>query len=234
MADAPKLANILAGYGEGYVSPALSGDSEIYDTSNVLARMLTDSALTRGARGLAETIRSASVPNNILAGGLDSGANWLDWTPEPGRDTATPLGAAAMYAPFALRAAAPRAMGAPTEWPTQAAVRVGDRTFTGNSHYDAMLDAEAKLGPQIWTEASKKQIASGAIDDGFLTNTGRYVSREEAGRMLDTNNQTRHYQTWLGNPKKGKNGLISEALDAYDPKTGREAVNPADITKLYE
>ncbi len=108
------------------------------------------------------------------------------------------------------------------EWPTQAAVRVGDRTFTGNSHFDAMQAAEAELGPQVWTQASKKQIASGGLDDGYITNLGNYVPRHVGGRMLDELNQTRHYRTWRGEDKKGKDNLLSEALELYNPKTGRE------------
>ena len=103
------------------------------------------------------------------------------------------------------------------EWPTQAAVRIGDRTFTGSSHFVAVQKAQTALGEDIFVRA-----AGSTAMDGFLTNSGRYVSREEAGRMLDARNQTRHYKTWLGNDKKGKNNLLSEALELYDPKTGRE------------
>ncbi len=115
-----------------------------------------------------------------------------------------------------------RPITSPGEWPTHAAIRVGDRTFTGNSHFDAMQAAEAELGPQVWTQASKKQIASGGLDDGYITNLGNYVPRHVGGRMLDELNQTRHYRTWRGEDKKGKDNLLSEALELYNPKTGRE------------
>ena len=58
----------------------------------------SDTALTRGMRGLAGTIRQDSTPDNVLAGGLDTAANWFDLRPEPGRDTLAPLGAATISA----------------------------------------------------------------------------------------------------------------------------------------
>ena len=109
---------------------------------------------------------------------------------------------------------APNALG---EWPTRAAVRIGERTFTADSHFAAIEKAQAALGNDALARAG-----SAVATDGFLTSAGRYVSREEAGRMLDALNQTRHYKTWLGNDKKGKAGLLSEALELYDPKTGRD------------
>jgi hypothetical protein len=120
------------------------------------------------------------------------------------------------YAPLALRARGATAPTAVVEWPTRAAVRIGGRTFAGDSHFDAIAQAQALLGENALARGT--DVAT----DGFLTNAGRYVSREEAGRMLDAVNQTRHYKTWLGNEKKGKAGLLSEALELYDPRTGRE------------
>jgi hypothetical protein len=108
-----------------------------------------------------------------------------------------------------------RAPVPPPEWPTHAAVRIGDRMFTGTSHLDAVMKAQEALG--------ENALSSGNVaTDGFLTNAGRYISREEAGRMLDDHNQSRHYRTWLGNDKRGKANLLSEALELYDPVTGRE------------
>jgi len=107
------------------------------------------------------------------------------------------------------------------EWPTTAAVRIGDRVFTGDSHFDAVTKAQAALGEDV----THRLLSGGGNTvalDGFITNTGRYVSREEAGRMLDGLNDTRHYKTWFGNDRKGEAGLSSEALELYDPKTGRE------------
>lgn len=54
----------------------------------------TESSLTQGMRGVARNIRGDSTSDNVLAGGIDTAANWLDWAPEPGADTLAPLGAA--------------------------------------------------------------------------------------------------------------------------------------------
>ena len=108
--DPNSLADVLANYGEGYRNPALTSDSEIYDTSNVLARMQQGSGMTHGMRGLAELLsQGAVVPEGarshllpfILkagAGGLNTAANWLDWRPRIGPDTLAPLGLAAFGA----------------------------------------------------------------------------------------------------------------------------------------
>lgn len=117
MADRPwdnVLANVLASYGQDYQSPALAGDSEVYDTSNVLGRMPQRNATTEGMRSLAEVLQQASRPDNILAGGLNSAANWLDQRPEVGKDTASPLGVAAMgsVAPMAAGSMGPRTLDA--------------------------------------------------------------------------------------------------------------------------
>ena len=121
------------------------------------------------------------------------------------------------YAPLAFPLPPLARVPIPGEWPTSAAIRIGDRTFTGNSHFDALGKAQTALGENVLS-----QPGANAAIDGFLTNKGRYVSREEAGRLLDALNQTCHYKTWLGDDKKGKAGLLSEALELYDPMTGRE------------
>jgi hypothetical protein len=125
-----------------------------------------------------------------------------------------------------VRASAPRqpmaATAAAAEWPTNAAVRIGDRIFTGDSHFDAVTKAQAALGEDV----AHRLLSSGGNTvalDGFLTNKGRYVSREEAGRMLDAHNQSNHYTShWLtGRQKTGLDSLVSEALESYNLKTGR-------------
>lgn len=106
----------------------------------------------------------------------------------------------------------------PSEWPTQAAVRIGDKTFTGSSHFDAVTKAQAALG-----DAAFDKAMGSASMDGFVTSAGRYVGREEAGRMLDQRNQTNHFSTTMfGRERKGKDSLLSEALDLYDVRTGQE------------
>jgi len=58
-----------------------------------------------------------------------------------------------------------------------AAINVGGRIFKGPTHLDAMQSAERALGIPF------DQMEHGPILDGFVTNTGRYVSRWEAADL---------------------------------------------------
>ncbi len=108
-------------------------------------------------------------------------------------------------------------MAGPAEWPVHAAVKLGDQTFTGPSHMHAINAASDRLGNAA---VDALLLKSGNSADGFVTNTGRYVTREEAGQLADQHNATRHYQTIFGNPRQGKDAFLSEALELYDPRTG--------------
>lgn len=56
----------------------------------------------------------------------------------------------------------------------EAALNVEGRIFTGRTHSDAIRDAERTLGIPF------EQMRQGPILDGFVTSSGRYVSRWEA------------------------------------------------------
>lgn len=60
-----------------------------------------------------------------------------------------------------------------SEFISAAAVRFTDHIAVGACHFDALMNLEKSLGPIFET------IQNG-IDEGFLTNTNRFVSREEA------------------------------------------------------
>lgn len=62
------------------------------------------------------------------------------------------------------------------ELPTAAAIRLGDKIFTGKTHAAALMDADL-------TTVQASVFDSGAISDGFLTNFGRFVSRDEAAGL---------------------------------------------------
>src|SRR5262249_40553471 len=80
----------------------------------------------------------------------------------------------------------------PVERPIQAAVRFRGITYTGTHHGEAIERAEAEHGPRVYESAK----------DGFLTDRGRFVGREEAGRMLDDLNGTQDYRgAWFGKDK---------------------------------
>lgn len=54
------------------------------------------------------------------------------------------------------------------------AVKYGDEIFRGNRHHDCFLSARYKLGDEIKIRQEMQ---------GFITSTGRYVSREEAMKI---------------------------------------------------
>lgn len=92
--------------------------------------------------------------------------------------------------PFALNLMRPGAApAAAPETITGAAVKLGDRIFTGPHHVAALEEAEKALGPDVgldWVNAKH----AGADPDGFITSTGRFVSRDEAAKIAQANGTT--------------------------------------------
>jgi len=85
-----------------------------------------------------------------------------------------------------------------------AAVEMKDgRIYKGKTHFDIVKDM------------TDEQIGSGIRNDGFVTSSGRFVSREEAMNIMRFNDQER---TPLYNPKRGY--LTSEDVfkEAYDER----------------
>lgn len=101
---ANEIDRILSQYGQGYEAPQLnSGDAEIYSTPNILSQYASQTEGIPGwLRSTATRIRGDSRPDNVLAGGMDTAANWLDGRPRVGEDTVAPLGLAGMGLPFAV------------------------------------------------------------------------------------------------------------------------------------
>lgn len=185
-------------YGQGFVSPALAnhqadpnnetGQVPTYSLADAVNAVPED---TLGLRGAANRVRDASRPNNMLAGGLDTAASWINGTPQVGQDTLAPLGAG-VIASFLAR---PRPhFTHSTERPTEAAIRIGDQTFTGPSHFAAIQNATRKLGDiDNLFGHSGALLSREGIQDGFITNAGRYVTRQEAARLVDGDYATRSF-----------------------------------------
>jgi len=70
----------------------------------------------------------------------------------------------------------------PPEHIDWAAIKVGDKIFKGQTHYGAGERAAMELGVPF------DKIADTATD-GFLTTSGRFVGREEAGRIAQSTGQ---------------------------------------------
>lgn len=60
---------------------------------------------------------------------------------------------------------------------TAAAIRLGEELFTGRNHTEAIMNME-EMVPE-WETLNIRP------EDGFVTNTGRYVERDEAGRIAN-------------------------------------------------
>jgi hypothetical protein len=73
-----------------------------------------------------------------------------------------------------------------------AAVRVGDRVFTGSSHAEAMLKAERALGKPF------EDLPLGPMPDGFVTTSRRFVSRHEAPDIANAGRQSKESGVWPG------------------------------------
>ncbi|TAL08278.1 MAG: hypothetical protein EPO02_13325 [Nitrospirae bacterium] len=72
-----------------------------------------------------------------------------------------------------------------------AAINVNGRVFTGDSHFSAVMKAERDLGVPF------EEMKHGPMVDGFVTDSGRFVSRYEAGHVA-------------GSPQQGALGLHSD------------------------
>ncbi len=213
MAD-PLVESLMQLYYGGYSSPATENyRADPYNelgtqvaTQDINARMPQTNALSGLVRALAghvpENTEHGLSAFNMLRSGLGSAANWLEGRPEIGKDTLAPLALAGT----GIKLGAPvRRVAA--EWPVDAAIKVGDQTFSGQNHFHALEKARAALGRDPLD-------AFEVVGDGFVTNLGRYVSRVEAARLQEAKLGVR------------RSGPYADYLDSTE-------VNPRSPTK-YE
>lgn len=78
-----------------------------------------------------------------------------------------------------------------------AAVKIGDRIFRGNRHGDCLLSARHHLGEDMKIHRNEQ---------GFITSTGRYVSREEGRKLQDA----------AGIPSAQTGGYVANTLFSED------------------
>lgn len=108
-----------------------------------------------------------------------------------------------------------------------AAIRVGEDVYTGTVHSDA-IDAAAKARGITPDEVIDLMDATGGTE-GFVTSTGRYVNRTEAGRIAKEQDQIR--PGFEGDVKL----LFAEDLKPVPEPRGVEPVlsaNPLDNARL--
>lgn len=93
-------------------------------------------------------------------------------------------------------------VGTTPERISRAAIRIGDKTYTAPNHAQAIRNAEQSTGTPF------NELISGLpesqIVDGFVTNTGRFVNRNEATAIAERARQLR------GSPPEG--GLITQDI----------------------
>lgn len=97
-----------------------------------------------------------------------------------------------------------------------AAVKVGDRVFTGPSHAVAIKKAEATF------DAPFETLPLAPIPDGFVTTGGRFVSRHEAADIAAATRQARPVGP-TGLP--AWQGLASERLRPGNPNAATSGVS---------
>lgn len=99
-----------------------------------------------------------------------------------------------------------------------AAIRVGNEVFVGSTHFAAMRRIVEMPGVDPATVAD--MIMRG--EDGFVTDTGRFVSRSEAFQIASEQGQLAH--TELADPERNKAfystpepSLDSGMMEGYAP-----------------
>jgi hypothetical protein len=117
---------------------------------------------------------------------------------------------------------AAQALDPKAEFVTKAALRLGDKIYTGRHHGEAMQEMEADGHPVLKTISK--------TEDGFVTNTGRFVSRKEALKIAERQGQ-------LAKPNIGKT-LDSDSLNSYYAKDSnilhQEAIEHSDSDKGFK
>lgn len=103
------------------------------------------------------------------------------------------------------------------ERPVGAAIKVGDKSFSGPTHFDALRNSvPGAVEKDLWEteleQAFRKEHGQGfgSIEDGFITNAGRYVDREEALKLLDEADNYKRRRPLLNRMFMGK------SLDAVE------------------
>jgi len=84
-----------------------------------------------------------------------------------------------------------------------AALLLGDQMYTGRTHLDAFVALKKEHQDYAWGgERAPKQ--------GFITSTGRFVDRDEAGKIADSVNQLEHLDS--NSRRRAQGDLHSEDL----------------------
>ncbi|HEY4489064.1 MAG TPA: hypothetical protein VJA87_01125 [Candidatus Paceibacterota bacterium] len=86
---------------------------------------------------------------------------------------------------------------------TAAAIRCEGVIFSGSTHADAFLALKEKSPEWNWDEHT--------LEDGFVTSSGRFVSREEASQIAKNANQLDHLS-------RAKKKYASEILGSKNVK----------------
>ncbi len=97
----------------------------------------------------------------------------------------------------------PEKLVSETERITASAIKIGERLFTGNTHSDAIGQMQ-EVYPK-WVDSGLDAV------DGFVTSTGRFVLRDEAGEIAQRARQLDHLDA-----KEGR--FAAEFLDAHQIK----------------
>jgi hypothetical protein len=146
-------------------------------TAKQITGVVAMSEILRATKAIAEGGATKKQITSLAASGIDEATAGRIWKAFAGD---APIDAAGMrLAGSADNVVDSAPMARPQviegETITESAVRVDGQTFTGPTHGDAFLKVEEKMG--------EKARAITAVDEGFITSTGRYVGRDEAAEI---------------------------------------------------
>ncbi len=92
----------------------------------------------------------------------------------------------------------------------EAAISIGGVVFTGRMHFEAYDKARAEMPLMVEKFADK-------IIDGYVTSTGRFVTRDEAGKIAESSGQLEHLDD------EYKTSAVRK-LDSHDLPTSKKLV----------
>lgn len=149
-------------------------------------KIASDISPTMGAYGTA----------NLLADTYDKGreGNWSEVADQ------APLAAGALFG-FGRRGK-PMVSSPVAEWPAGAAIKVGEKVYSGVTHFDALQKSvpgalERGLFAEDLMDAFKAHHGTDTFGaDGFVTNLGRYVDRDEAAKLAQAKLGTNIGKHW--------------------------------------
>lgn len=161
-----------------------------------------------GAQATADMLRNvATLPQRALTAAGDLQRTG-EYDPRPALEAAM----IATGTPGVPRGALGSSIAKPMAMPEKidrAAIKIGERIFAGPNHAAAIRAAEQSTGRGF------DELLSAFMGDGFVTNTGRFVSRDEAANIANVAHQMRRGPVTGGAISEDMRGLWALPLAPF-------------------